>query len=143
MTINSLTDPVIMLDDIELKYNPETAETVTVKPEESAEESPVTDKRVLCRNCHGYVAEINDRIRINDSDYHIFRNPMGLFFRVICFSRADGVLPVTEYTYENTWFSNYSWSIALCLGCHTHLGWHYRSENSVFYGLIADRLTGV
>ena len=33
----------------------------------------------------------------------------------------------------------YRWRLALCAGCHVHLGWHY-SGGAPFFGLILDRL---
>lgn len=110
--------------------------------EPEAEET--TDKKwVRCRNCSSKVALIDDRIKISQADTYIFENPAGIIFRVVCFSKASGVTDVTGYTGENTWFAGYMWSVSLCSGCNSHLGWHYSSGSGDFYGLIADRLAGI
>ena len=132
-----------MLDSIVAKDKTVQNDEVSENTDDSGKIQPSDDKKVFCRKCHGTVADIQDRIRINNSDYHLFSNPLGIYFRVLCFSRADGVFTITEYVEEHTWFSGYSWSIALCRNCNAHLGWHYKSGDSVFYGLIADRLAGV
>lgn len=112
-------------------------------PAESDEKDPGIDERILCRNCSEEITDIIYKININSSDFHLFKNPMGIYFRVVCFSSAAGCSIISDYTVEFTWFSGYSWAIALCRRCGSHLGWHYKSEDSAFYGLIADRLTGI
>lgn len=112
-------------------------------PAESMEEESCIDERILCRYCREEITEPGYKISIKDSDFHLFRNPMGIYFRVICFSMAPGCIIITDYTDEHTWFSGYKWAVALCFKCRSHVGWHYLSADSAFYGLIADRLTGV
>ncbi len=112
-------------------------------PSESMEEEPGIDERILCRNCSEEITDALYKISINDSDFHLFKNPLGIYFRVVCFSRAPGCTIVTDYTDEHTWFSGFKWGVALCIKCRAHIGWHYISADSAFYGLIADRLTGI
>ncbi len=111
------------------------------------DESDIVDdkerKWVRCRKCHYKIAHISDKISINKTDTHIFKNPFGIYYRVICFSDAPGSINVSRYTVENTWFSGYAWSIIMCRSCNDHIGWHYDSGMGEFYGLIADRLTGI
>lgn len=103
-----------------------------------------SDKKwVRCRNCNYKIALLADKIKIDNADTHIFENPAGIFFRVVCFSEAPGSIIISDYVDENTWFSGYLWSITLCRSCNSHLGWNYSSGSSGFYGLIADRLTGI
>ncbi len=116
---------------------------ISAEPSESVEENPDIGKKILCRNCHADITEKDYELRINDSDFHLFKNPMGIYFRVVCFKNADGCIIISDYTDENTWFKGYIWAIVLCRTCHTHLGWHYKSLDSKFFGLIADRLTGI
>jgi hypothetical protein len=113
-------------------------------PEEITDDDISSDRKwVRCRNCGFKIALATDKIRINDADHHIFKNPAGIFFTVVCFASAPGAINITGYTEENTWFTGYSWSISICAGCGNHLGWHYNSGVSGFYGLITYRLTGV
>lgn len=125
--------------------NPENSDSEAVFAGESyAETEEAHDKKwVRCRNCNNKIAKQNERIKIYNADTHIFENPAGIFFRVVCFIDAPGSTLITDHTMENTWFTGYLWSISLCRGCRSHLGWHYTSGSDEFYGLIADRLTGV
>jgi len=111
--------------------------------EEFYEEEENDSKWVKCRNCYSKIALISDKININNTNIHIFENPAGIFYRIICFSDAPGLFNITEYTDEDTWFPGCSWSVSLCRSCNNHIGWHYNSGSGNFYGLIADRLTGV
>lgn len=114
------------------------------EPEESSIAEPAAGRKwIRCRNCNSKIALMSDKIRINDTDTHIFKNPAGIFFTIICFSSAPGAAGITEYTEDNTWFNGYSWSIAICINCGSHLGWHYISAKDGFYGLINYRLTGI
>ena len=108
-----------------------------------SDDQEIDRKWIRCRNCFNKIALISDKININHTDTHIFENPSGIFFRIICFSEAPGSVNDSEYTYENTWFPGYLWSISLCRSSTKHLGWHYDSGSGKFYGLIADRLAGV
>ncbi|MCL1865057.1 MAG: cereblon family protein [Spirochaetes bacterium] len=102
-----------------------------------------SDKKwVRCRNCHNKIALFSDKISINENDSYIFKNPAGIFFRIACFANAPGSIAVSDFTDEHTWFTGYRWSIALCRLCHKHIGWLY-SGSDEFYGLIADKLSGV
>ena len=98
-------------------------------------------EKVLCRNCLSEIADKNDIIEIDGSAYHYKKNPAGVYFTVICFSKAEGINIAGEYTHEYTWFKGYLWSIALCGVCSSHLGWHY-SGNGFFFGLILQRIIG-
>jgi len=113
-------------------------------PDEEQRTKEESDKKwVRCRNCNYKIALLSDKIIINNADTHIFENPGGIFFRVVCFSSAPGSINISDYTDEDTWFSGYLWSISLCRSCNNHIGWNYNSGSSEFYGLIADRLTGI
>lgn len=113
-------------------------------PDEELNLKEETDRKwVRCRNCHYKIALLSDKTYINNADIHIFENPAGIFYRVICFSAAPGSINISDYTEENTWFPGYFWSISLCRSCNNHIGWHYYSGEQKFFGLIADRLTGV
>jgi hypothetical protein len=111
------------------------------KLESSGEPEPYPYEKIFCRNCLAEIADKDDIIEIEGSAYHYKRNPAGIYFTLICFSKAAGVNIYGEYTYEYTWFQGYLWSIALCSGCGSHLGWHY-SGNGFFFGLISQRIIG-
>jgi hypothetical protein len=113
-------------------------------PDEDTRIKPAADKKwVRCVKCSNKIALVSDKININGADTHLFKNPAGIYFTVICFSSASGAVNITQHTEENTWFPGCPWSISICGFCGNHLGWHYLSETGDFYGLITYRLTGV
>ncbi|KAI3372928.1 hypothetical protein L3Q82_023371 [Scortum barcoo] len=55
----------------------------------------------------------------------LFENPGGHQFEVITFKRAD----VTHHWPAEphfSWFPGFSWTVATCPRCHTHLGWAFQ-----------------
>jgi len=105
-------------------------ETETEKEKES----------ILCRNCKNEITSAEFTTAFNGQHAHIFKNPAGLTFHIGCFSRAWGCIVYGIPTYEYTWFAGFSWSVALCSNCLTHLGWHYQSGGNSFFGLILANL---
>lgn len=72
---------------------------------------------------------------------HSVRNPHELAFRIGCFADAPGCAQRGPATRAWSWFPGYSWQVAVCAGCHVHLGWRYRgADPESFYGLILNRL---
>lgn len=99
------------------------------------------EQAILCSSCRIRITWKEASISVNNSHRHVFVNPSGLVFEVVCFSRAVGLTVLGPVTSEFTWFPGYSWQTALCSKCQTQLGWiYYGSEPSVFFGLIQDRL---
>ena len=72
---------------------------------------------------------------------HVFFNPAGLLFRIVCFKEAPGVAGQGDPSGEFTWFKGYRWQISACLGCSAHLGWQFSRDEDVFFGLIKPLLT--
>ena len=132
-----------MIDLIQFKEPLHVEEIITTDPLVMPEENSGIEEKILCRNCHAHITEKDEEISINESDYHLFKNPAGIYFRVVCFKNAQGCTIISDYTEEHTWFEGYSWAITICRICHSHLGWHYISLDRTFFGLIADRLTGI
>jgi len=93
----------------------------------------------LCIVCNKKITSDKDRFEFNDKSEFQFINPGGYFFDIITFGAADGCRVVGESIMEFTWFTEHSWSIALCSRCGQQLGWKYQGEHS-FYGLIKSRL---
>ncbi len=97
--------------------------------------------RLLCAACGHAITRVDRRIERNGAHHHRLTNPLGIVFRVGCFSRASGCAEVGEPTEQWSWFQGYFWRIALCGGCGIHLGWSYdRPGVDAFHGLILDRL---
>lgn len=74
----------------------------------------------------------------------LLRNPHGNTFELITVRRADLVLLNNTKSIEDTWFPNFSWTIAVCPHCFNHLGWFFESilsdHNESFFALILDQL---
>lgn len=119
------------------------SESGKAEPDVARERTESPERIVTCARCGNRIASTDDFIKPGDEDYSIFQNPAGIFFRIVCFRKTDGCIVDGDYTDYNSWFSGYLWSVAFCSRCTSHLGWHYISGSSSFWGLIADRLTGV
>lgn len=97
-------------------------------------------KNILCKTCGNPITSDEAGIAMDGSHEHTFMNPRGVVFRIGCFARAAGCYIVGPPTDEYTWFPGFVWCYVICAGCQSHLGWHYQSGESVFFGLILDQL---
>ncbi|XP_064597013.1 protein cereblon-like isoform X2 [Liolophura sinensis] len=117
---------------------------------------------LLCQQCGHDVVRFDSVVSIpsilsyrqrNDSIHgkdkvliQLFRNPQGSHFEVITSKDAD-VLKVDKAYSEDSWFPGFTWTIAVCPRCGTHLGWvfeavenYVQSDKKSFVGLILDKL---
>jgi hypothetical protein len=118
-------------------------DTITdISPENQLRDTEDNDKEksLLCKSCQYPIAKKNDRIKINEKNEYVFTNPHGYIFHIGCFSRAPGCIIYGEETTYFSWFSGYSWQIALCGRCTTLLGWFFHSKNTQFFGLILNKI---
>lgn len=103
----------------------------------------LSDEReyILCARCRRVITTSSDRIDVNGAHVHTFANPHGIVFEIGCFQTAMGCAYQGPVTNDFSWFKGYSWKIACCGTCMTHLGWLFVSiGESGFHGLILDRL---
>jgi hypothetical protein len=107
-----------------------------------AEPAPVDSPEpvIVCRVCGFAICHPDDAITVAGAHRHTFANPHGIVFEIGCFGNAPGCARVGAATDDFTWFAGYRWRIALCAGCHEHLGWRFEGAGDSFYGLILDRL---
>lgn len=97
--------------------------------------------RLVCCDCSHPITSESERITVQGAHQHTFTNPHQVTYRIGCFRDAPGCSYAGAATNEFTWFSGYSWRIALCAGCGTHIGWVYRKlEGAAFHGLIVNQL---
>lgn len=101
-----------------------------------------TDDAVYCAQCGALVTRGRWRLSI-DGHEHVFFNPAGIVFRILCFRDAPGVGIRGAPSDDFTWFAGYRWEIGFCAGCGQHLGWRFTGdeEPSLFFGLIKGKLT--
>ncbi len=117
------------------------------KPDSGA--SPATGREraeapvdaVVCRRCLHEITSTAEAREINGTHTHTFANPEGIVFEIGCYGDAWGCGYVGSASAEFTWFSGYVWRIAVCVNCHTHLGWRFSSSGAnSFHGLITHRI---
>ncbi len=115
-----------------------TGGSVETRHDEGTEEK--RERVYYCRECGTTITSRKYSFEMEDQHLHTFLNPSGLIFQISCFSRARGCRVYGSYTAEFSWFPGYEWAIALCRGCGRHMGWHYSSGASDFFGLIMENL---
>ena len=126
-----------------LKIGKHAGHQVDQAEQESAQDRDEAQRKdfLRCAACHYPVAHKTDRIAVNEKHQHVFANPHGYIYRIGCFSRAPGCLAIGEESTEFAWFPGYTWQVVLCGHCLTLLGWSFRARESLFFGLILDKLT--
>jgi hypothetical protein len=125
-----------------LKIGARPGRRVDQAQEESPEERDEARRKdsLYCAKCHYPITRQSDRIGVNEKHQHVFANPHGYIYRIGCFGQAPGCVAVGGESSEFTWFPGYSWRVVVCGQCLTLLGWSFRSQESLFFGLIVDKL---
>jgi hypothetical protein len=100
------------------------------------------EKAIVCRNCRHPITSTETLRSIDGSRTHTFFNPAGIIFELICFSHAPGCAVYGAASTDFSWFSGFTWRVALCGNCHIHLGWFFESGDASFFGLIIKKLIG-
>lgn len=93
----------------------------------------------LCVACLNRVASEKDRHVHEGRSEFTFRNPEGIRFGLLTFSRTLGCREFGPPTLEHTWFPAHAWSYCVCERCQGHLGWYYAGPTR-FAGLIVGRI---
>jgi len=110
---------------------------------EDETEDKVSDQEeyIFCRQCRNIITSPAERIEVQGSHRHTFANPHGIVFEIGCFGTAKGCGHAGPASTDFSWFSGFSWRIAVCIQCLTHLGWLFASpDQGHFHGLILDHL---
>jgi hypothetical protein len=109
--------------------------------EDTEEKESDKEKYILCRQCHQIITSPSERIAVQGSHQHTFANPHGIVYDIGCFRFVVGCGYAGPASDEFTWFPGFSWKVAVCGMCLTHLGWLFISTaGNNFNGLILDRL---
>lgn len=109
-------------------------------PESDLEPDARARRRVLCAACSGFVTEREARIEVNGKHEHTFINPAGIIYKIGCFERAPGTIAAGAASDEWAWFPGFAWQALCCRSCFEHLGWSFSKAETVFVGLILERL---
>lgn len=67
---------------------------------------------------------------------HTFVNPAGIVHHLGCFVAAPGCAHVGSTEEAFSWFPGWTWQVAVCGNCKTHMGWIFRCAGEQFHGLI-------
>ena len=98
------------------------------------------DDALRCAVCGHRITERAYRSEMAGAHEHVFVNPAGFTFRIGCFVAAPGCKYVGETSEAFSWFPGWSWQIAICGSCRTHVGWIFRLGGDQFHGLILTAL---
>ena len=109
--------------------------------DEHQEKESDSEKYILCRQCLQVITSPTERIAVQGSHQHTFANPHGIIYEIGCFKSVIGCGYAGPASDEFSWFRGFSWRVAVCAMCLTHVGWLFISSSSdSFNGLILDRL---
>ena len=111
--------------------------------EENWAETTDPDELILCAQCRQVITHPSQRVHISGAHRHTFFNPHGILYEIGCYGRVQGCGHAGPPTSDFSWFKGYTWRVAVCTGCLTHLGWLFEgADGANFHGLIFDRLIG-
>jgi hypothetical protein len=131
--------PFHMLREPGQKSHEEEADIDIADETEKSPSGP--EKYILCRQCTQVITSSDERISVEGSHFHTFANPHGVVFDIACFRSVIGCGYAGPPSDEFTWFKGFSWRIAVCGMCLTHLGWLFISGgDDNFHGLIRNRI---
>jgi hypothetical protein len=112
-------------------------EVARVEEARTDDESPGD---LLCATCRTRITHEVHRIEVAGGHEHTFVNPGGFVHRVGCFGLAVNLSYLGEPETAFAWFPGFSWQIAACGRCATHLGWIFRCADDQFHGLLLVKL---
>ena len=108
---------------------------------EGSQDAGTTDDDALrCVVCEHRISERAYRIEMQGAHEHTFVNPGGFAYHIGCFAAAPGCAHTGPTEAAFSWFPGWSWQVAACAKCRSHVGWIYRLAGQQFHGLILDRL---
>lgn len=99
-----------------------------------------SDDALRCVVCDHRITDRSYRTERSGAHEHTFVNPGGVMHHLGCFVAAPGCAHVGLTEEAFSWFPGWSWQIAVCSRCHTHLGWIFRCAGEQFHGLILSTL---
>ena len=106
------------------------------KPASDHEATSGDDSALRCAVCEHRITASEYRVERSGAFEHTFVNTGGFVHHIGCFAAAPGCIHIGDTQQAFTWFPGWTWQVALCARCHTHLGWIFRCAGDQFHGLI-------
>lgn len=105
-------------------------------PQDASRTVAEGDDALVCATCARPVTSERARIERFGGHVHERVNLAGITFEIGLFDTAPGARLVGEPSDEFPFFPHHRWTIAVCRGCLSHLGWRFESGTErPFYGL--------
>ncbi|MDQ3368069.1 MAG: cereblon family protein, partial [Myxococcota bacterium] len=98
------------------------------------------DDALRCTVCDHRITERAYGSERAGAHEHTFVNPGGIVHTIGCFVAAPGCGHVGPAETAFSWFPGWSWQVAVCAQCRTHVGWAFRCPPEQFHGLIRAAL---
>lgn len=110
------------------------------KPQERSGSTDRDDDALRCIVCDHRITDRGYRTEMGGAHEHTFVNPGGIVHHVGCFVAAPGCAYVGNTEEAFSWFPGWTWQVAICGQCRSHVGWVYRCAGEQFHGLILAAL---
>ena len=103
----------------------------------------------LCKRCRNKISIYNDIFAVSKGAVNVnYCNPAGYIHETLTVKKTfeSAVKLVEKPSIEFSWFPGYSWQIAICSQCYTHVGWKFAAVNNrnltprTFFGLSCKSL---
>ncbi|CAN6341344.1 unnamed protein product [Urochloa humidicola] len=101
---------------------------------------------IKCRNCQSHIAKRSDMVVMStDGPLGAYVNPHGCVHETITVSKATGLALAGSPSTVHSWFPGYSWTIASCADCESHMGWLFRATRKnlrprSFWGIRSSQI---
>ncbi|GAB2275808.1 hypothetical protein Dimus_010557, partial [Dionaea muscipula] len=80
--------------------------------------------RVRCKNCQTILARRSDMmVMSSEGPLGAYVNSHGYVHEIMTFHKASGLALIGRPVKEYSWFPGYTWTIANCATCESHMGW--------------------
>eukprot|EP00804_Cyclotella_cryptica_P001137 CCRYP_019762-RA/>CCRYP_019762-RA protein AED:0.25 eAED:0.25 QI:912/1/1/1/0.5/0.33/3/2286/646 len=89
----------------------------------------ITQPLLRCKYCGTVVAKMSDVFTVGGAEgtTGAYVNEYGVVHQTVTVRKVDsrGIIAVGIAETKDSWFPGYSWTIAHCCICHSHLGWKF------------------
>lgn len=102
---------------------------------------------LCCASCVTTIARRENIFAMSSEGLHSnYCNPGGYVHDIVTLSKVSNVVLSGNPSLEFSWFPGYTWTIAVCLQCGSHLGWRFDSTKKslrprMFWGLCRNYIT--